>query len=141
MVKAQIKFSVLDFCPLTWKEWKVWYKSDIRVSVRWEKLKKAKVGLALADAGTVMFLPWYAGGANWLDDKPPLRAHVGNKDCIVRVPALKLKKGYLILDGCHRITELKPKLIYLDWIEADKRCFVDLRSLFWFNEELKAKGK
>ncbi len=129
----QTKFDLIDFTPFSFKEWKKRYQSDIRTAVKWDGIKRGKCGLIVANKDTKMYLPWY-NGKHWMDGEPQ-RVEIGNKLRLVRLPALKVKDEYLILDGCHRMTELKPMLVLLDWLETpNMRYFVEMRNEYWFGK-------
>ena len=102
-------------------------------------------------------------GTGWMDGKP-VKWELGKNLVMLRLPAIKIlkwsdyfhdknyadkqgkekeiqykasRKGkwvYLVPDGCHRLTELKPSLVILDWVqirEDDKRYFYDFYNEFW----------
>lgn len=109
-----------NFTPFrTFREWLAEYRSDIRVSVDWDLLcagRHPKVYQAVdtfPDGGKVQ-LPWYKKGS-WRDGEREI-ASCGDEPFAVRVPAVELPVhgGVLVLDGCHRITQLQPSIIVLD---------------------------
>ena len=128
----EISFDVIAFKPLTWASWKARYLPRIRISHALERIKQAKCGLLLADEATEMYYPWYKGG-DWRDGKPK-RAKIGKRWYLVRLPAVKVGTRYLVLDGCHRLKVLRPRLVLLDYVilrKGDEELVTDLMNKVW----------
>ena len=132
MVFIQPNFTFMDFKPMSWREWKLHYFPSLRVSHALDRLKKVKCELLLVDNDTEIYLPWYKKG-DWRYGEPK-RIKLGERIALLRIPAVKYKGKYLILDRCHRFTELKPKIVLLDYIkipESKRKLVTDLISDFW----------
>lgn len=117
----------LLFKKMDWNEFKLTYKKDVRVIFFWDKIKNPKTGITFADQSTDIFLPKYTNG-DWTDGEP-ISVVMGKGGALVRIPAIKVREGYFVLDGVHRLLELKPRYIVIDWIELsekDKRYSVDV---------------
>lgn len=121
----------MDFAPLSWEEWATRYKRHIRVFAQTARLKhKPKVGLSVASGP--IYIPWYDTG-DWIDGKPK-SVTVGTTTRLVRLPALSVGGRFLVLDGVHRLTELRPAFVLLDWIKpvkSDLVYFLDMHNPTW----------
>ena len=127
-----------------------------------KKVKKTGIKFVNSIADNI-YLPWYTekngkkakSETGWMDGKPvkvklDFNISRNSKDLVLlRLPAIKVPiyaddyhkkikcdccKTFFVLDGCHRLTELKPRLIILDWIELkdnDVRYIVDFYNEFW----------
>jgi len=128
----QTKFDIIDFSSLTAAQWRKRYKSDIRVSVKWDRVKIKQCGIIKADKKTKILLPWYGKNRSWMDGSPK-KIKIGTDLRLIRIPALKIcKDDFLVLDGCHRLTELNPSIVIIDWITTkDTRYFVDIRNEYF----------
>ena len=118
--------------PFTFEQWKQVYKSKIRILWKMKALRKIRCELIRAEKTTKMYAPWYDDG-DWMDGKPK-RLSLGNKNTVIRLPALRIADKYLILDGNHRINELHPNTVFLDYLDLEKKdykYFVDLHNPFW----------
>lgn len=119
---------VISFPILTWENWQAKYRPDIRVHVCWdaigepvpvvtrewifmpEDLKKKEVRY-----------PWYEGGSSWRDGKN-IRVREGSAGIVVVAPAVEVRANvWLLLDGCHRVRALRPKLLVLDALRLTRR--------------------
>ena len=117
-----------------WNEWKTRYKPWIRVLKESSKRlrRTPKVGLLVVDNKTKMFLPHYLSGG-WQDGRPMLMS-VGNHPALIRIPAVKLRERYLILDGIHRLMEFRPAFVLLDYVEflgTDAHYWLDTYNVYW----------
>ena len=116
-----------EFAPLTWKQWLTRYRHSIRVSLVTSRIKQPMVGLLLADKTTELYISRFEKDKDWRDGKRPEKYAIGNRMMLVRLPALALSpKRFFIFDGHHRLTELKPRIILLDWIcvKPSEYCYV-----------------
>ena len=118
----------------SWKEWRKRYKHWIRTMFEpSKKLRRTpKVGLLLASSTTKMYLPHYKHGG-W-QDGIPVQIKNGSNLVLVRLPAVKIGDRFLLLDGVHRMKELKPAMVLLDWVEyakGDETCWLDLFNSQW----------
>lgn len=127
------KIPFLSFEPLAdFNAWKAAYGQDIRVDLEYNILKNSKVGLMLADDNTAIHVPRYKKG-DWRYGIPE-RVPLGKELKLLRLPAARYKDKYLLLDGYHRMTELLPKLVLLDYIiieEKVRKYVTDLCSDWW----------
>lgn len=131
-VYIQVAWDSIQMEPYTFEQWKQVYKSKIRVGWKVDALENVRCGLIRAEKTTKLYAPWYDNG-NWMDGKPR-RLSLGDKNTVVRLPALRVDGKYLILDGNHRINELRPNTVFLDYLDLakkDLKYFVDLHNPFW----------
>lgn len=114
------------------------YKPSIRVSVAWDELmdpepQVEQLWFYYEDQKDIFF-PFYKGKMGWRGGKPK---HVtpGECQCLVRAPAVDVGDQYVLLDGTHRIRELRPELIILDCLKPRRksqfRAFVDCWNESW----------
>lgn len=112
----------LPFRVMTWPEWKRAYRQRIRVNSWISGFKKMVTEIHVATPATKLVLPWY--------DKRKSEDHfsgnarevrIGAEPILIRIPAVRFKNWFLIVDGCHRLTELEPGLVILDCIVPTKR--------------------
>jgi len=128
----QTIFDLIHFEKLSFKEWKFRYISDIRISAKWKNITNVSTGILLVDNQQI-YLPKYGKGKNWMDGEP-IKISSGHHLILVRLPAIQIGDKYLILDGCHRLKTLKPKLVILDYLKISQdqyRYIVDLYSEYW----------
>jgi len=133
---------------LNWPEWQAEYRSSLCVGVLWYRLQspKPKVRQEIVGNGDWMvphlYYPWYSKGTGYRDDVPPKEVDLltSRGQFILRIPALELIEangmchGFLVLDGCQRLRDLKPRVIIIDYISVrhDKlKYFNDLLSPHW----------
>jgi hypothetical protein len=129
----QSRFSFLAFDPMSWNEWQFQYLSDIRVNHELRSVKNPKTGILLTDEDTQVFLPHYEKKGNWRYGKPK-KLKLGKRLIVVRSPAVRYKGKYLLLDSVHRVTQLEPKMLILDWVEikeSQRKLVTDLITDFW----------
>lgn len=120
--------------PNSIQEWVSLYKKDIRVIIHWEDLVKSTIKLScdwhLGPQKPLpgVYFPWAITG-HWMKGAKLKPVTLGNNNIIVRAPAVHYGIRTILLDGCHRISQLQPKLVLLDTIHCDsktKHCFADL---------------
>ena len=131
MSPTDLNFDCISFRRMTLKEWKLRYQSATRISRDFKRIRRAKVGIMLADAETEMRLVHYKHG-DWRDWEP-LRASVGKRLMLCRLPAVKVGKRFLIIDGTHRL-KLRPAMVLLDYLilpKSERVYITDLFNRFW----------
>ena len=134
----QLTFDLLRFHPLkSVKEWLTRYRGSIRCVVEVDAMKHGgKVSLVHAQPGEhSLWLPWYKKGT-WRTGIPKQAKWTGKNLILTRIPAvaLKTKNHFLLVDGCHRITELNPAFVLLDVYHPTvetRRAFTDLFNWNW----------
>lgn len=122
----------LVFESMTLDQWRGTYQSTIRIIICWEKVKVTNLGVDLLCKNKEIFIPNYKDG-DWRDGKPN-KITPGKKLALVRLPALKIEKDFFCFDGYHRMTQLKPRMVILDWIEVSKKSYVyftDMLNPYW----------
>ena len=129
-----IGISRIEFQTLTWESFKAEYRTAIQPTVEWDRIRAPKMGLSFClDGNLALWMPWYKDG-DWRDGRPR-RVPPGRTNAIVRVPAVLARNGqYLVLDGCHRLTQLRPRVVVVDWFhpaKSDRRYMNDLFNEFW----------
>jgi hypothetical protein len=118
-----------SFPKLSWTDWQAKYRPHIRTRVIWDKIQRPapKVGRTwVCDqrANFDIFYPWYKSGGDWRD-RDPLVVDLSRltNDVVVQVPALLVNTDILLLDGNHRVRDLRPRVLIIDWIDVGlKRC-------------------
>lgn len=111
-------FDILEFSPLSWSEFKRKYSSSIRISIDLKRIAPSSITLELADESMWLNGVWYKSGT-WREVDNNI-LEIGENMAMVRVPAFRInnrspfENDYLIVDGMHRITHYKPKLILMD---------------------------
>ena len=131
MSPTELNFDCMFFRRITLREWKLRYGSATRISRNFHRIRKAKVGIVLADAKTEMRLVHYKGG-DWRDGEP-LRMSIGKRLMLCRLPAVKIGRRFLIIDGTHRL-RLKPVMVLLDYLilpKSERVYITDLFNAFW----------
>lgn len=126
---------IVSYPKLDWIQWQAIYRGHIRCVVDWEMLVGytptigRKWWLDNSDKIEV-FYPWYTKG-NWRYGLPK-KVSLGNNDVIVSIPVVQFdnSKKFLVLDGCHRIRDLKPRIIVLDYISVKKEKLCAFTDLF-----------
>jgi hypothetical protein len=128
-----------EITPLDYKEFVRRYKRDIILAVDLKDFCKATFGLEIATDRTYLYHP--------MGDvlKRPKRYNIkdGKTSTIVRIPCFKIYKSFMILDGNHRIRELKPKIVIIDFINITEKNIPycqDLSNVYW-KEYFNRKGK
>ena len=120
--------------PTNVREWSGMYRQDVRTIVHWEELLKynPKVGTVwLLGPGKKpgFFFPWAVKG-HWMTGATLRQVELGDNSLIVRAPAVRWRSKTVLLDGCHRTSQLQPKLLIVDVVECGnvkvRRCFADL---------------
>lgn len=123
------------FRPLDIDQWRGIYQSAISVCIKWDKIKVIKVGIKMLNLDDIVYLPHYKNG-DWIDGTPETISP-GDNLALIRIPGLKVNGKYIIFDGCHRIKQLKPKIVIIDYIETNKKShkyFIDLHNPFWMGK-------
>ncbi|RJQ27032.1 hypothetical protein C4577_01800 [Candidatus Parcubacteria bacterium] len=125
---------VVSYPKFDWVQWQAYYRGHIRCVVDWEMLVGTKpiVGRywwSNESDKIEVYFPWYTNG-NWRCGSPK-KVSLGKNDVIVSIPVVAFdnNKKFLVLDGCHRVRDLKPRIIVLDYVSVkkDKLCaFTDL---------------
>ena len=134
IVQLPITVPFFDFQPMDWNAFQATYRKDIRVNWEPEGLKKPKTGIHLADEDTEIYVPHYKKGG-WRYGTPQ-QVPLGTSLKLVRIPAVRFKNRYMILDGYHRVTQLSPRIILLDYVEVkeqERKYITDLISDWWEN--------
>jgi hypothetical protein len=112
---TSLDFDTLTFRPMTLRQWKQRYQGVIRISCSLMRIRKALPGLHLATKQTKMYLVQYDKG-DWRDGIPQ-KVSVGTTPMLVRVPAIKVGKAFLLIDGCHRL-KTGPAFVVLDYLDV-----------------------
>ncbi len=133
-MSARASILKIEFEPMTWAAFKREYAGGVvGPIVVWERICKPKVGLTLSlDGRPELSMPWYSGG-DWRDGRPRM-APRGRAPALIRIPAVRVDGRLLALDGCHRLTELRPRMVVVDWFEPtkhDRRYLNDLFNYAW----------
>lgn len=118
------------------------YRKHIRVLADWPRLELQDEDVGQLwihgntpddgswDGGEIVYVPWYEGGS-WLSGNEPQRVRPGLGGGVLVAPALHIRdEKYILLDGCHRATEVKPLVLVLDYIDLARdrkrlRLFMD----------------
>lgn len=118
--------------PRSVREWAAMHRQNIRTIVDWEALLGLNPTVRLAwflDKAHQVCYPWAVKG-NWMSGATLRKVELGNEPIIVRAPAVCWKHRTILLDGCHRTSQLKPCLLILDVLDGStirvRRCFADL---------------
>jgi hypothetical protein len=128
-VSSLLDFDALQLSLMNWGRFVQRYKGVIRADIVWDKISKPTMGLVLLTTGAKVDIVWYMKG-DWRDGKPRTIS-VGENTAIIRVPAVKKRDGQLLLlDGCHRLTELKPAVVIVDWFQPNSKDRVYITDLF-----------
>lgn len=108
------------------------HKDSVRTIVNWDRLRSCRISLVVCTSKTKLFLPKYSKGG--YRNGIPKQWKLGNNPHFVRLPAIKTRRGYLVIDGVHRLIELKPKFVVLDVLNPtakQRKLFADLRNKFY----------
>jgi hypothetical protein len=123
--------------------------------VWWDELQRPKPRLFRAYAlnGAVVapgdrtgqvYYPWFKGKLEWRTrtSNAPIRVPFGDfkGDRAITVPSLYVEgRGFLVLDGAHRLKGLRPRIIVLDAIELRKNeqlcAIADTIGAWWQKED------
>jgi len=125
-MSTQLHFDLLLFAPLNWTAFKCRYRGVVQSVVEWDRIHHPKMGLQLLKGAASSV--WYRKG-DWRDGEPR-KMCPGKVLALVRLPAVKWHGRFLILDGCHRMTEVQPAIVLLDWFQPRLRDSVYLNDLF-----------
>lgn len=120
----------IEFIKLDYKEFCRRYKKGHQLIVDIDKFKNCKVGLKIADINTFIY------HANGNSQEMLTRYNIRDKTnpIIVRIPALRVYDSYLAMDGNHRLRELKPSIVIIDYIKVTKKTIKysqDLSNVHW----------
>lgn len=126
--KKDYEDDIYSFASLNSSEWQLKYKDRIRSVIFWDCIdfSKVKSGTAILHfKNELLFLPKYKD--NFVNSPPlkPINTYKKAEPIIVRVPAIRIDENYYICDGMHRITQLKPVYIIVDYLVPD---FKDLKA-------------
>jgi len=132
---------VIEFRKLSYESFKQVYKDDIRISIDFKKITPIDVDIHFTEKEDLLQLPWYEKGS-WADGETR-STRLGKNFILVRLPAIKLGGNeFFILDGCHRLIELMPGLIIIDYMILNKNDYKYVIDLY--NDKFcdkKYKGK
>lgn len=105
-----------------WSEFKTLYKSDIRMSIDWDRLYPCEIGFKVADKDTVFHLVNYKNG-DWREGEPiKIKQSDNSKFAFVRIPAAEIAENkYLVLDGNHRLREMSPQFVVIDYLKVPQK--------------------
>jgi len=138
MNNTLISLNSIQFSKLDWEDWKLQYLNNIRLIAVIKKFKNIETGIFSAEKDTKMYIPRYGENKSsfWISclSKKPQKIKLGKNLALVRLPAIKIKDCFFILDGVHRLLEIKPKFIILDYIQLSKnQCknVLDLHNTYW----------
>ncbi len=130
------KIDLLAFSRLSIKEFVKRYKRDVRTMIHWGMLKHQETGIkVLCEGDTVYLTRWDEGKGNFSFDSPQ-RLVLGSAPIFVRVPGFKAQDVFFLVDGTHRILELAPAMILVDYVvlESDEYgIVVDFLGQFFFH--------
>lgn len=133
MIHVAIK--TLAFEPMSWAEWRLQYRQDIRVLAWTSALDNVKTGIHVCTPNDRLVLPHFdQKDKREVMKRTPIEVRIGERPVLVRLPALSIGKLFLVLDGCHRLKELRPALVVLDCAVPTKRqarMFSDLQLDWW----------
>lgn len=134
-----VELQVYD--EMSWEKWHATYRKGIRVAVMWNRIRKKKPRMIKLDWNwyqskknfALAYHPWYTGG-DYATGKAK-RVQLGSTSAMIRVPSLRHPKGWLVLDGNHRIKDIRPDTLILDYIILSKKevdvCCRDFQGKFW----------
>ena len=135
-----VNFDSIVFRPMTLAAWKQRYGTATRISRDFKRIRKAKVGIKLADRETEMYLVHYTKG-DWRDGEPK-RAQIGSRLMLCRLPAVKVGNKFLVIDGMHRLGE-RPAMVILDYLilpRSERVYITDLFNKFWQEQTKSTEG-
>ena len=101
----ELDFNTIKFHPLGLDEYKKRYRASIRVDFDVDKVSGVEPGLVLPRADHPLKLAW---------NEEPQVVTKGAAPALVRLPALIVEGEIWILDGHHRLCDLKPRWVVLD---------------------------
>lgn len=137
--------------PANYKAWLARYRKHIRCMIWWDELKKPEPQLSRfwfhgdhSDeeiAVWPLWYPWTTGKGEWRRKKPNPPKQVPywtfTEDRVITAPGLFVpSKGVLLLDGAHRIRDLKPWLIVVDAIQVKSEQLTSIADTIgsWWHE-------
>ncbi|KKN44111.1 hypothetical protein LCGC14_0696380 [marine sediment metagenome] len=103
-------FDVITFEPLTLDEYKQRYRASIKVDFDVDKVFGVTPGVVFPRANHSLNLTW---------DEEIQVVTKGSVPAVVRLPALIIDGSLFLLDGHHRMTELKPRWVVLDTLHLE----------------------
>lgn len=120
--------------PPDWAQWQALYRPGIRTMVWWEELRKPEPRVVRVYDPWPLFYPWWRNRDEWRSVKPREPRRVPSDrfrgDAMIIVPAVKVAgRGYLILDGAHRVRDHRPRWLAVDALvvtRAQEAAFADL---------------
>jgi len=98
-------FDLISFSPLPLQEYKQRYRSSIRVDFKLDNVIGVAPGIVFPHQNIPLNLTW---------DESIKVVTKGSNSILVRLPALIVDGELFILDGHHRLVDLKPRWIVLD---------------------------
>lgn len=108
---------LVDLPVPTWESWQAQYREEIRVKVWWDELQRPKPKIERVYYPSAVYYPWFADKREWRSGKEPKRFIPSKKrgHSLIIAPAVFLPhRGYLLLDCCHRIRDLRPYFLAVD---------------------------
>lgn len=135
-MNTAIAFDALSFSPMTWRQLRKRYEGAVRPVIVWDKIKSPPTGMRVLRAGDELKLVWYEGGT-WRDGAPRTFTAPGSKPVLIRIPAVKVDGMLLAVDGCHRLVEMQPMFVIVDWFAPRTAERVYINDLF--NPHLRRK--
>lgn len=111
---------LVDLPVPTWESWQAQYREEIRVKVWWDELQRPKPKIKREYFPAPLFYPWFDSKRQWRSGDEPkrvrqIRPGTVPGHCLVLAPAVLVpRRGYLLLDHCHRIRDLRPRVLAVD---------------------------
>jgi hypothetical protein len=118
--------------PGDYKAWQAQYRKHIRCMIWWKELSEPtpELGRSLYMGGFSsdrlrLYYPWFQDKGEWRTRKMNVPKSVlleeFKGDRLIRVPGLRVPdRGILVLDGAHRLRDLEPLIVVVDWIQVTK---------------------
>lgn len=107
---AKFDFDVMTFSPLTLSEYKQRYRASIKVDFDVDKIFGVIPGIVFPRATHPLNLTW---------DEEIQVVTKGSSPALVRLPAFIVDGSIFLLDGHHRMIELKPRWVVLDTLHIE----------------------
>jgi hypothetical protein len=123
---------LVDLPVPTWESWQAQYRKDIITMAWWDELQRPKPKIERVYNPRPLYYPIWKDKTEWRNAKnrPNLVPRNFKGHCLVLAPAVRVPdRGYMLLDHCHRIRELRPTLLAVDAliVRPEQLCaFADL---------------